>query len=284
LVWLVLAIIGAAADVATLNSALKAAETISKFSKEFNTVKDAELLKKQLSTIEGLDVKVQANIAKQAKIQEQEEKFLQGMREGLKNKTFVTIPFMAQTGELLARAVFAVRKGILSFEKFIDELKLTKVISDTGLSPEDLLIVKNAFEQARKAEKIGNAIFENTKEFHKNLQCVEAFNKNVKFIKQQGKSLEIKEAFEIHVDVSKKARKGYIDYLGERNPLIREHEAISENGMHKAVEIDGFIYDNVNPNGVSSQEWFSQMMYFDKVTGKPTLIERSECVINKITF
>ena len=74
--------------------------------------------------------------------------------------------------------------------------------------------------------------------------------------------MEIKEAFEIHVDVRKKA--DFIDYQGTKNPLIPEKEAISKNRIHKAVEIDGFIYDNVNPNGVPAQEWFSDMMYFDK--------------------
>jgi hypothetical protein len=71
----------------------------------------------------------------------------------LKNKTFITIPYVAQTGELLARAVFAVRKGILSFEKFIDELKLAKVIGETGLNADELLLVKDAFNKAQLLAK-----------------------------------------------------------------------------------------------------------------------------------
>ena len=76
-----------------------------------------------------------------------------------------------QTGELLARAIFAIRKGFVTFNIFITDLKLAKVISDTGLNPEELVLVKQDFEHAKKAEKIGNAIFDNTKAFHENLKC-----------------------------------------------------------------------------------------------------------------
>ncbi|MCW3072394.1 MAG: hypothetical protein JWO44_2284 [Bacteroidetes bacterium] len=152
LVWVVLAIVGAAADLAALNSALKAAGALSIFTKDFNAGKDAALLEKQLATIKGLDEKIQANIVKQARLQEQEQTVLKGFAE-LNKMTFVTIPYMAQTGELLARAVFAVRKGILSFEKFIDELKLAKVIGDTGLKPDELNLVKTAFEKAKLLAK-----------------------------------------------------------------------------------------------------------------------------------
>jgi hypothetical protein len=49
----------------------------------------------------------------------------------------------------VARAVFAIRKGAVSLDTFIAELKAAKLIADTGLTPEELLIVKDAFTRAR---------------------------------------------------------------------------------------------------------------------------------------
>jgi hypothetical protein len=61
----------------------------------------------------------------------------------------VTIPGLAQTGELVARAVFAIQKGAVSLDTFIAELKAAKLIADTGLTPEELLLVKDAFTRAQ---------------------------------------------------------------------------------------------------------------------------------------
>ena len=61
----------------------------------------------------------------------------------------VTIPGLAQTGELVARAVFAIRKNLVSLDSFIAELRAAKLIADSGLTPEELLLVKDAFTRAR---------------------------------------------------------------------------------------------------------------------------------------
>ncbi len=49
----------------------------------------------------------------------------------------------------MLRAVFAIRKGAVSLDTFIAELKAAKLIADTGLTPEELLLVKDAFTRAR---------------------------------------------------------------------------------------------------------------------------------------
>jgi hypothetical protein len=48
----------------------------------------------------------------------------------------------------MLRAVFAIRKGAVSLDTFIAELKAAKLIADTGLTPEELLIVKDTFTRA----------------------------------------------------------------------------------------------------------------------------------------
>lgn len=156
LAWLVLAIAGAALDAGSLAKILRSAKPISVAAKAFNDADDATkalaTLESDLLKIEGLEIKVRENIIKQAKIQAQQQKILAGFVKA-RQLTYVTIPGLAQTGELLARAVFAIRKGIVTFDSFVAELKLAKLISDTGLTPEQLLLVKNTFEKAKTLAK-----------------------------------------------------------------------------------------------------------------------------------
>lgn len=44
-------------------------------------------------------------------------------------------------------------KGIVTFDGFITDLKLAKVIKETGLDPEELLLLKKTFEEARTLAK-----------------------------------------------------------------------------------------------------------------------------------
>ena len=156
LVWVVVAIAGAALDVASLAAVFRAAKPITEaaelFNKSSKSADDIATLQTSLAKIKGLEAKVQVNIVRQAKIQAQEQKILQGFAE-VRKLTFVTIPGLVQSGELLARAVFAIRKGIVTFDSFIAELKLAKVIKETGLNPEELLLLKNTFEKAKTLAK-----------------------------------------------------------------------------------------------------------------------------------
>jgi len=156
LVWVVVAIAGVALDAAALGAVLKSAKPIAAAGKAFNEAEDAtkaiNRLESDLAKIEGLEERVQQNIVRQAKIQAQQQKILDSFVKA-RQLTFVTIPGLVQSGELLARAVFAIRKGIVTFDSFVTELKLAKIISETGLKPEELLAVKSAFEKARTLTK-----------------------------------------------------------------------------------------------------------------------------------
>lgn len=189
LIWVVVAIAGVALDAAALGAVLKSAKPIAAAGKAFNEAEDATgaiaKLESDLAKIEGLEERVQQNIVRQAKIQAQEKKILDGFVKA-RQLTYATIPGLPQAGELLARAVFAIRKGIVTFDSFVAELKLAKVITETGLNPEELLAVKNAFEKAKtlaKDEKlvteIEKAIAENdvarVKSLLENKQYTEGF-------------------------------------------------------------------------------------------------------------
>ncbi|MGL4597458.1 MAG: hypothetical protein ACRCYO_08025 [Bacteroidia bacterium] len=105
-----------------------------------------------MSRLTELDARLQENILKQARIQAQQERLLQSLA-ATRKLTMVTIPGLAQTGELLARAIFAIRKGLVSVDSFIAELKAANIIGKTGLSADDAVLVKDAFNKARTFAK-----------------------------------------------------------------------------------------------------------------------------------
>ncbi|WP_295213457.1 deaminase domain-containing protein [uncultured Chryseobacterium sp.] len=156
LLWVVIAIAGVALDAGALAAVLKSAKPIAAAGKAFNEAENAtealSKLESDLAKIEGLEERVRENIVMQAKIQSQQQKLLDGFVKA-KKLTFVTIPFLIETGELLTRAVFAIQKGIVTFDSFVTELKLAKLVSDAGLNPEELVLVKQTFEEARTLAK-----------------------------------------------------------------------------------------------------------------------------------
>ena len=50
-------------------------------------------------------------------------------------------------------------------------------------------------------------------------------------------------------------RKVKIESIDSYFILSEKHDVISTNGKHEAIQIDGKIYDNLNPNGISLKEW-----------------------------
>ncbi|PWN64203.1 peptidoglycan-binding domain-containing protein [Chryseobacterium viscerum] len=156
LVWVVIAIAGVALDAASLAVVLKSAKPISEAAKAFNQAEDTAnalaKLESDLAKIKGLEDKVQLNIVKQAKIQAQQQKILTGFVKS-RQLVYATIPYLEKTGELLARAVFAIRKGFVTFDSFVAELKLAKLIEETGLTSQELLLVKSTFERAKTLAK-----------------------------------------------------------------------------------------------------------------------------------
>ncbi|MGZ4054943.1 MAG: eCIS core domain-containing protein [Bacteroidia bacterium] len=290
LIWVMLAIVGAAADIAALSSAFKAAGALSKFTKEFNVSKDVDLLEKNLATIEGLESKIKANILKQAKIQAQEEKMLAGFAE-LRKMTFVTIPGLAQTGELLARAVFAVRKGILSIDSFIAELKAAKLIGDTGLNADELLLVKDAFAKAKTLAKDDHLVLEidkavadgDLKKLNELLNAVGNFENRATYIKNGCKLDEITldEAYK-HIDDIELNGAGGVKY-GSSGDIVGCHninnfkvQTIANGGRIEIINetpvVDGVIeieYKVLKNDG--SGEFIGNGRVFKKTTFDPAV-------------
>lgn len=153
LLWVVIAIAGAAVDAAVLGKALKASKPIAKAAGEFNTAKDLKALEESLLKIDGLDKKIRLNIQKQAEVQMQYDKVIKGFSEAKKLMNTIP-PGLIQATELLTHMFFAVRKGILTFEKMLLELKTINLIEDLEkLSKEEISILEETFAKAKTISK-----------------------------------------------------------------------------------------------------------------------------------
>lgn len=75
------------------------------------------------------------------------------------NAAFNTGINPAALPKLIRLADLGIKRGITTFEGFLLELKLNKIIKEIEkLSPEELSLLKKTFEEARKAEKIRNVL------------------------------------------------------------------------------------------------------------------------------
>lgn len=228
LVWVVVAIVGAAVDAAALRSAFKAAEPLADAAKEFNRIKDVTKLEKRLEAITELKKEVRANIVKQAKVEAQYERVMQGIAQA-KKLTNVTIPGLLQTGELLTHLVFAIRKGILTFEGVLLELKAARLIEDLGtLSKADITTLEQVFAKAKTLAKDDKLAIEleqalAEQDFTKLKSLLDEFNvtygKNMleKFKKHSAQIRRVAKKFDIEIPTSptkietQKAMQSFVD-------------------------------------------------------------------------
>ena len=150
--WVVLAIAGAALDLAALNSAFKSARPISEAAKAFNEGGTAATLDQELAKISGLNKQVKESIAKAARAKEDLKKVL------LSGKLYMAIAPLTQLKlRAIVAAYYLAKRGVLEFHLYLKELKVLQIIADSeNLSTEQKLIFKQAYQKGKElAEKDG---------------------------------------------------------------------------------------------------------------------------------
>jgi len=164
LVWVVVAIAGAALDAAGLAAVFKAAKPITEaaelFNKSAKSAEDIKILKASLKKIEKLDTRVKLNIVRQAELTVE---FRKVSREFLKASSTLNSGGFASLSELIRLAGLGIKRGITTFEGFLLELKLNKIIKSVdNLTDEELKTLKEAFLKAKNStsdkEKIAKDI------------------------------------------------------------------------------------------------------------------------------
>jgi len=150
LTWVILAIVGAGLDTAAVASAFKAAKPIAEATTAFNKNKDLLALEKSLAKLSDVDAKIQQNIMRAAKAELAFKESVEGLFKTSGTLNVMLIPGAEGLAKLTVVAYYAIKRGIISFEKFLLELKAQNIIKEIdALTPEELNMCKQAFEKAR---------------------------------------------------------------------------------------------------------------------------------------
>lgn len=147
-----LAIAGAALDLAALTAVFKAAKPIAAATTAFDasekTADDIVKLQDDLNAIAGLSEQIKKGIIAAAEAKAQAKLMIQSMFK-VGNKLYIQIvPGGAEFAKLVAAAYYYAKAGVITFENFILELKAAKLIDDFAkLTGGEKLVLKNAFEK-----------------------------------------------------------------------------------------------------------------------------------------
>lgn len=154
LIWVMLAIAGAALDLAALTAVFKAAKPIAAATTAFDasekTADDIVKLQDDLNAIAGLSEQIKKGIIAAAEAKAQAKLMIQSMFK-VGNKLYIQIvPGGAEFAKLVAAAYYYAKAGVITFENFILELKAAKLIDDfTKLTGGEKLVMKDAFEKGQ---------------------------------------------------------------------------------------------------------------------------------------
>jgi hypothetical protein len=160
---------------------------------------------------------------------------------------------------MIAKAITTISEQIPDIVKYLPSSALDNIAKSlkngSPLSKAEYSKLKKAFEAGGKnldeiikipfkyADEISEGISSIAKKY-KNLECVECADEIKKLLQKNG--LHGKE-------IKLTAKNAFQDIIYSNS----YGEAISYNGKHRAIEFNGKIYDNIHPNGLEFNKWFS---------------------------
>ncbi|MGN7863221.1 peptidoglycan-binding domain-containing protein [Chryseobacterium sp. 22458] len=174
-VWVVISVVGSLLDVAAvakISAKLVEAGRVFELTKDINQTKklltEAKLhptiqdkiikaLEEDLARIKGLENKVEANILKQTELKAEFDKLSHEFLQA--TATFNTGINPAALPKLTRLAGVGIQRGITTFEGFLLELQLNKIIrSIDSLTDDELRIIKDAFSKAKNNDKVAGKV------------------------------------------------------------------------------------------------------------------------------
>jgi hypothetical protein len=144
--WVIVAIVGAGIDLAAAAAALKAMKPAIE---AFNASGDVAKLAKELEAIAEVNEAMRLNVLRAAEAETQYRTALKGLFEAGGRLNMVFGP--QGLPELTKVVYYALKRGLLSFERFMLVLKQEKLLTETALEAEQLTKLKGLFEEAKVA-------------------------------------------------------------------------------------------------------------------------------------
>lgn len=87
---------------------------------------------------------------------------------------------------------------------------------------------------------------------YKIFECVQCAKALTRWQKRYGKKYGVKHAKQIRIET------GCTDIYDIKSRITYNDQLIAETGFHIAIEVDGIIYDNLNPKGIPKTKWSSK--------------------------
>ncbi len=174
-VWVIIGVVGSVLDVAAV---AKISKTLIKAGRTFEETKDIvqtrkildnakldvttkekiiKALEEDLVRIEALEYKIQQNTVKQTELKVEIKESLDRTKKDLFTINIGINP--KNLPRLIQLARQYIQKGTLSFEKFLLQIQKIKMIKEIEkLSPEELSLLRKAFEDAIEIQKVKDAL------------------------------------------------------------------------------------------------------------------------------
>lgn len=147
--WVIVAIVGAGIDLGGAAAALRGAGGFRAAVAAFNETGDVGALRASLENITALEERIRANILRAAELEAQSRAAWRSVVRPPTVLRAVIVPGAEEFGRLVYAVYLSVRRGILSFERFVLTREAIDLIGDVArLAPEDLTLLKSGFAQA----------------------------------------------------------------------------------------------------------------------------------------
>ncbi len=149
----------------------------------------------------------------------------------------------------MRRILFYRQKGIVTFDSFVAELKLTKLVSDAGLNPEELVLVKQTFEEARTLAKGGKLVAELEKAMADNdlAKVKKLLDETQSATRAQYEITELLEHY-----IGEELGEGWVEGWGKVEYLTESQKKQYELFVkdEKIVDINGNLYDTSDTGSI----------------------------------
>lgn len=153
LTWVIVAVVGAFADLGQAVSAVKAIKASNALT-ALEAAQDVTQFEKKLADIKELNQVARTRLVQAAEARRMAVQSLKNIVTPTGQLNAVLIPGLLEAGHLTVAAYYAVKSGVHTFSAWLSQLKGANIIADTAhLSPADLRALKTAWAEGQQYTK-----------------------------------------------------------------------------------------------------------------------------------
>lgn len=149
--WVIVAVVGAAAD---LGAAAAAVRAMRPAVQAFNATGDVGALRQRLAALSEIQESIRANVVRAAEAELEARRAWSSLFRPPAVLRAVIVPGAEEFGRLVYAVYLTIKRGIIGFERFVKTREAMDLIGDIArFSPEDLTSLKAAFTEAIAASE-----------------------------------------------------------------------------------------------------------------------------------